>query len=78
MDFNFLVLCKNKKFGHPINNTVPAANIQTEISAENANPKQTGGELLKNKALTEIIANNKDIFSALNNMAMNHTIVSVE
>ena len=73
MDFNCLVLCDNGKFQEPIINSHDEL-LQTTTSATNAN-------LTKNKHLNSIIIKNDQkgqINLALNNMAMNHTIVYVE
>jgi P-type E1-E2 ATPase len=73
MDFNCLVLCRNKKFRHQITNvafTIPKTDDKEEIRRSTLTQR--------NQRLSVILSNHEDILLALNNMAMNHTIVNVE
>lgn len=73
MDFNCLLLYDGKGFNHPIINSHDDLG-----TTQDEDPVSTQPILSKNKHLIQIIEKNKHISLALNNMAMNHTIVNVE
>jgi len=69
MDFNCLVLCDKGTFLEPIINDNDELLENTTTATHQTAPK--------NKNLINAIQNFKSIETALNNMAMNHTIVYV-